>query len=377
MAHERSTHDLFAGPPDDSMSDDLAAWLGTSSRFRAFAESHRDKIRKKLRSAIDVHARRDVRAELQVAHLLLADRRIELAFEAYGSTKRGPNFTVTFGGERSFNIEVTRMHRAPDLATYGGPLLAKLRQLPPSIPNVVLMAIEGDRVEAFDVAGAARALRARADTRDDAFFTSRGFNSARAFYQRFLRLGAPWSFSAREPQATDGRPCGSTSPRVSRCRSGRCEHASPASEPGDRTHSNEVSMAVPDHVEQFVFVITSRSFAASHAFYAEVIGLELVEEWSDQGHGAVFSAGGPARLEIIDVPDAQDVASSDATFIGLQVTDIDPIHARAVAGSHEIVREPAERPWGGRGFVIRDPNGVAVNVYTAYGPASGDSSATT
>ena len=136
-------------------------------------------------------------------------------------------------------------------------------------------------------------------------------------------------------------------------------------------------MAVPDHVEQFVFVIASGSFAASHAFYAEVIGLEPVEEWSEQGHGAVFSAGGPARLEIIDVPDAPDVTSSDATFIGLQVTDIDPIYARAVAGGHEIVREPTERPWGGRGFVVRDPNAVAVNVYTAYGSASGGAAATT
>ncbi len=127
-------------------------------------------------------------------------------------------------------------------------------------------------------------------------------------------------------------------------------------------------MTAPDHIEQFVFVITSRSFAPSFAFYAEVIGLELVEEWSEQGHGAVFSAGGPARVEIIDVPDAPAAAASDATFIGLQVTDIGPVHARATAGGHEIVREPADRPWGGRGFVVRDPNGVAVNVYTAYRP---------
>ncbi len=197
MAHERLAHDLFAGAPDDSMTDELAAWLGTSSRFRAFALSHRDKIRKKLRSAIDADARQDVRAELRVAHLLLEDRRIELAFEAYGSTKGGPDFTVAFRGERSFNIEVTRLHRAPSLTTYGGPLLTKLRQLPPSVPNVVLMAIEGDSAEAIDVAGATRALRARADAKDDAFFATRGYEGARAFYQRYLRLGAVLVFTER------------------------------------------------------------------------------------------------------------------------------------------------------------------------------------
>jgi hypothetical protein len=160
-------------------------------------ESHRDKIRKKLRSATDTDARLDVRAELRVAHLLLANRRIELAFEAYGSTRGGPDFTVGFRGERGFNIEVTRLHRAPDLVAYGGRLLTKLQQLPPSVPNVVLMAVDTGRAEATDVAGAARALRVRADARDDAFFATRGFETARAFYQRYLRLGAVIVFSER------------------------------------------------------------------------------------------------------------------------------------------------------------------------------------
>ena len=79
---------------------------------------------------------------------------------------------------------------APSAAPYGGPLLAKLRQLPPSVPNAVLVAMEGESAGAFDVAAATRALRARADGKDEAFFTSRGFDGTRGFYERFLRLGA-------------------------------------------------------------------------------------------------------------------------------------------------------------------------------------------
>jgi hypothetical protein len=172
------------------MANELAGWLAGSARFRAFADAHRDKIRKKLRGAADAEARRDVRAELRAAHLLLSDRRIELAFEAYGSGKAGPDFTVTFRGERSFNLEVTRLRRAPDAAGSGGQLLAKLRQLPPSVPNVVVVAIEGDSAEALDVAGATSALRARADAKDEAFFINRGFEGTRGFYERYLRLGA-------------------------------------------------------------------------------------------------------------------------------------------------------------------------------------------
>jgi hypothetical protein len=200
-AVDRLVRYLFDGgaPPDTDADSgfaagELAAWLESLPRFRVFAESNRDKIRKKLRGAADPEARRDLRAELRTAHLLLADRGFELAFEAYGSGKAGPDFTVAFRGERRFNLEVTRMRRRPpDVAGYGWALLAKLRQLPPGVPNAVLIAIEGeavDAVDAVDVDAAIRALRARADRKDEEFFAVRGFDGTRGFYERFLRLGA-------------------------------------------------------------------------------------------------------------------------------------------------------------------------------------------
>ena len=197
-AVERLAHYLFDRVPADPLADEVAGWLAGSNRFRAFSETNRDKIRKKLRGAADVEARRDVRAELRVAHLLLADRRIELAFEAYGATKRGPDFTVTFRGERSFNLEVTRPRRAPDAAGFGGPLLAKIRQLPPSVPNAVLLAVDSGDAGALDVAASARSLRDRADAKDEPYFAARGFKGTREFYERYLRLGCVlvWSEAA-------------------------------------------------------------------------------------------------------------------------------------------------------------------------------------
>jgi catechol 2,3-dioxygenase-like lactoylglutathione lyase family enzyme len=128
-------------------------------------------------------------------------------------------------------------------------------------------------------------------------------------------------------------------------------------------------------VDRFVLVIKSPTFDASVRFYRDVLGLELEEEWHDAGHGATFTAGGPARVELLDLPDEPRPAPDDATFIGIQLADIDAVHGRAVAEGVEIVREPADRPWGGRGFVMRDPNGIAFNVYTAYdsnGAGDGD-----
>jgi len=171
------------------MTEELLGWLSGSNRFRSFAERYPDKIRKKVRTALDPEALRDVRAELQVAHRLLADRRFDLAFEAYGSGRIGPDFTVSFRSVRSFNLEVTRLRHAPRVTGEASPLLAKLRQLPPSVPNAVLFAIEGDAASALDVDALVRSLRARADAKDDAFFATRGLHDRKDFYERFLRLG--------------------------------------------------------------------------------------------------------------------------------------------------------------------------------------------
>jgi hypothetical protein len=198
-AVDRLTEYLFDGPAEHAHAGELtaevAAWLGSSARFRAFVERHRDKIRKKLRGSTDADARRDVRAELRAAHLLLGDRRLELAFEAYGSAKGGPDFTVAYRTTSRFNLEVTRPRRPQDLAGVGSTILAKLRQLPPGMSNVLLVAIDGGDATAVDVGAAVRALRARADTKDEDFFAVRGYTGTRGFYERLLRLGAVVAWS--------------------------------------------------------------------------------------------------------------------------------------------------------------------------------------
>jgi hypothetical protein len=188
-AADQLAGDLLGDSSEPSFAPELAAWLAGTPRFRAFAEANRAKIRKKLRTAADQEAQRDVRAELSVARLLLSDQRISLAFEAYGAGRRGPDLTVTYRGRPSLNLEVTRLRRVPDAAGLGSTLLAKLRQLPPSFPNALVVSIGGDSAAALDVVGATRALRLRADAKDEAFFVRAGFSDTRDFYQRYLRLG--------------------------------------------------------------------------------------------------------------------------------------------------------------------------------------------
>ncbi|MGH2444701.1 MAG: hypothetical protein ACRDGD_01475 [Candidatus Limnocylindria bacterium] len=84
---------LVDGDPRHPMTAELRTMTAGSSRFLAFAGAHRDKIRKKLRTAGDAEALNDVGAELRVAHLLLGDRHIDLAFEEGGARSGGPDFT--------------------------------------------------------------------------------------------------------------------------------------------------------------------------------------------------------------------------------------------------------------------------------------------
>src|SRR5438132_7689297 len=70
---ERLVNYLFDGAPGGRLASALSGWLERSSPFRAFADAHKEKIRKKLRGAADDDASLDVRAELLAARLLLDD----------------------------------------------------------------------------------------------------------------------------------------------------------------------------------------------------------------------------------------------------------------------------------------------------------------
>ena len=168
---------------------DLEGWLAGSSRLRTFVDANRDKIRKKVRLATSDDPRRDLRAELRVAARLLADRRIDLDFEAYGAGNRGPDFTMTYRAGRPCNVEVTRRHGS---AADGleRTVLAKLRQLPPARANVLVVALDAPGDAPADPTPVLRELRTRADRRDDAWFAAHDLADAAAFHQGVLRLSA-------------------------------------------------------------------------------------------------------------------------------------------------------------------------------------------
>jgi len=208
---------------DSSLAAEVGPWLDRAPRSRAFAESYRDKIRKKARGRHDDEGRRDLVFELAVAFRLLEERRFAPEYEPYGVGQRAPDFRVTFRSRLGFNVEVRRLRpQATPEAPAGQARLIravcdKLGQLPPAMINVLVFGADGPSTAADALAPAMRQLQDRAADKDEALFQRRGFNGVRDFLKHYQRLsGALWV--AGEPSA----------PQASLWRNPQARHPLPA-----------------------------------------------------------------------------------------------------------------------------------------------------
>jgi hypothetical protein len=168
-----------------------ARWIAASRLFRGFFDVNAAKIRKKARQAGSVESLRDLQLEMDTAYHLLSDRRVDLIYERYLADKaRGPDFTVTFKGHMVFNVEVRRL-RAPVADTKLTEVICeKLRQMPPSAINVLLVGMDGvdGATSGLDVAATVKHLVHRAEGKQDAYFCDRGYRDARDFLRALQRL---------------------------------------------------------------------------------------------------------------------------------------------------------------------------------------------
>lgn len=175
----------------------FARWVQASPRFRAFAETHRDKIRKKVRGITEAEGYGDLQAELATAYFLVQERRFEVGYEKYGVGKqRGPDFSITYKTHTRFDVEVTRLRGgrsgevAPEPGKLANTLCAKLQQLLPSMVNVLVLVADDAPYSEDDLASGLRLLQERVERKDDEFFTRRGFLGARDFVRHYSRLSA-------------------------------------------------------------------------------------------------------------------------------------------------------------------------------------------
>ena len=181
---------------------ECAHWVRSSRRFRSFAETYRDKIRKKVNLSRDEQVLRDLRCELAVAFLLVQARELQVEYERAAQGKHGgPDFTVLYKTHTLVHVEVKRLRPQaprPDRVAAGhtkilNALGDKFDQMLPSALNVLVLvadSVDTGGSDAPDLVGTMKLVQERIMTRDDAFFVGRGFGGVRDFVRESQRLSA-------------------------------------------------------------------------------------------------------------------------------------------------------------------------------------------
>lgn len=123
-------------------------------------------------------------------------------------------------------------------------------------------------------------------------------------------------------------------------------------------------------LSSIVPIVTTDRLRETRAFYVDVLGFQLSFD-HDQYLGVRTGAPGSAELGFM-LPDADAPHRFEGrglTF-ALRVADADHECERLRRLGVAILAEPADQPWGGRSFVVADPNGVAVVISHAIAPAA-------
>ena len=186
---------------DSEIRTTLTGWIAASTRYAAFVEKYKDKIRKKLRVTREAGALIDLLYELQISYWLLRERRFEVAYEPYMAGKtRGPDYSVTFRTNFTFNIEVTHV-RGLNRTLASSPtgdasidlrlvdvLCSKLRQMLPNMANLLFVVSAPAMLETLDIPAHMAWITDRAERGDAPFYARQHFSNASDFFKYYERL---------------------------------------------------------------------------------------------------------------------------------------------------------------------------------------------
>jgi catechol 2,3-dioxygenase-like lactoylglutathione lyase family enzyme len=108
-------------------------------------------------------------------------------------------------------------------------------------------------------------------------------------------------------------------------------------------------------------IITSK-LVETRDFYISCLGLQVVEEWSEEDDvGCILALPRGRREALLEIYHGPQ--PSDFSGVGLQfrTEDLGAFRASLPAGAE--ASEPIKRPWGSTYVYLTDPNGIAVVVF--------------
>ncbi len=115
----------------------------------------------------------------------------------------------------------------------------------------------------------------------------------------------------------------------------------------------------------------AQDYEATLAFYRDGLELPVIESW-DRGRddrGTIFRAA-EGRIEILALPEEREEGSAwdyrrpAGVFLVIEVEDVSAAYERARARGLSIREDLKLQPWGHRSFVVADPEGFGIYLYT-------------
>jgi uncharacterized glyoxalase superfamily protein PhnB len=120
------------------------------------------------------------------------------------------------------------------------------------------------------------------------------------------------------------------------------------------------------HADALSASLTVRDLAASVAWYRDALGFAVEREMTREGAlRAVALRAGGVRLLLNQDDGAKGTDRAKGAGLSLLLTtrqSVDAVAARIKAHGGELASEPADLPWGARGFRVRDPDGFLFGI---------------
>jgi len=112
-----------------------------------------------------------------------------------------------------------------------------------------------------------------------------------------------------------------------------------------------------------IVILYVRDLQKSRKSYAEIVGLPVIEERSDENF-VMLNPGGSTflALEDLKVVPAGRAKEPGSVEIGFTMDDVDGTFAKWKAQGVEMIQEPETMPFG-RNFMAKDPDGHYLTIY--------------
>jgi catechol 2,3-dioxygenase-like lactoylglutathione lyase family enzyme len=105
--------------------------------------------------------------------------------------------------------------------------------------------------------------------------------------------------------------------------------------------------------------LISTRVVETRAFYTDVLGFQVA---MDMGWVVTLASPSNPTVQISLLREPAPESTSSHPSLSIEVTDVDAVHAKALAAGLQIVYPLTTEPWGVRRFYVTDPNGVVINV---------------